>query len=156
VDSAAVKALLKTGMSESEEVLEYLGGNIASDLKAAAAKAATRRDLALGPKSKLDETAVNASMDELASRAKAVAPFWVGPGVDDTASPGSERATPARKKAGETTTVKKEPAPARKGSARAARAQAPRDGTGQAQARVHQNGRAREAQAHAARARSKL
>ena len=112
VDSAAVKALLKTGMSESEEVLEYLGGNIASDLKAAAAKAATRRDLALGPKSKLDETAVNASMDELASRAKAVAPFWVGPGVDDTASPGSERATPARKKAGETTTVKKEPAPA--------------------------------------------
>ena len=63
VDSAAVKALLKTGMSESEEVLEYLGGNIASDLKAAAAKAATRRDLALGPKSKLDETAVNASMD---------------------------------------------------------------------------------------------
>lgn len=112
VDSAAVKALLKTGMSESEEVLEYLGGNIASDLKAAAAKAATRRDLALGPKSKLDETAVNASMDELASRAKAVAPFWVGPGVHDTASPGSERATPARKKAGETTTVKKEPAPA--------------------------------------------
>ena len=98
VDSAAVKALLKTGMSESEEVLEYLGGNIASDLKAAAAKAATRRDLALGPKSKLDETAVNASMDELASRAKAVAPFWVGPGVDDTASPGSERATPARKR----------------------------------------------------------
>mgnify|MGYP004265409131 CR=1 FL=1 len=111
VDSSAVKALLKTGMSESEEVLEYLGGNIASDLKAAAAKAATRRDLALGPKSKLDETAVNASMDELASRAKAVAPFWVGPGVDDTASPGSERATHARKKAGETTTVKKEPAP---------------------------------------------
>ena len=42
VDSAAVKALLKTGMSESEEVLEYLGGNIASDLKAAAAR--RRRD----------------------------------------------------------------------------------------------------------------
>ena len=74
--------MLKTGMSESEEVLEYLGGSVAYDLKAAAAKAATRRDLALGPKSKLDGAALNASLDELDLRAKAVAPFWVGPGVD--------------------------------------------------------------------------
>ena len=70
IASGAVKDALKTGMSESEEVLEYLGGSVAYDLKAAAAKAATRRDLALGPKSKLDGAALNASLDELDLRAK--------------------------------------------------------------------------------------
>ena len=99
IASGAVKDALKTGMSESEEVLEYLGGSVAYDLKAAAAKAATRRDLALGPKSKLDGAALNASMDELDRRAKAVAPFWVGPGVDD--APPQAAAAPALKKKAE-------------------------------------------------------
>jgi len=99
IASGAVKDMLKTGMSESEEVLEYLGGSVAYDLKAAAAKAATRRDLALGPKSKLDGAALNASMDELDRRAKAVAPFWVGPGVDD--APPQAAAAPALKKKAE-------------------------------------------------------
>ena len=99
IDSGAVKDMLKTGMSESEEVLEYLGGSVAYDLKAAAAKAATRRDLALGPKSKLDGAALNASLDELDLRAKAVAPFWVGPGVDD--APPQAATAPALKKKAE-------------------------------------------------------
>ena len=99
IASGAVKDMLKTGMSESEEVLEYLGGSVAYDLKAAAAKAATRRDLALGPKSKLDGAALNASLDELDLRAKAVAPFWVGPGVDD--APPQAATAPALKKKAE-------------------------------------------------------
>ena len=59
---------------------------------------------------------MNASMDELDRRAKAVAPFWVGPGVDD--APPQAAAAPALKKKAESPAKESAPlAPAPKAAA---------------------------------------